>query len=389
MTGRPAIFAGGGTGGHIFPALAVAEALDAGGPGEQRVRTHFVCSDRPLDRELLERARSCGLAGAFTPIPARPFGLRPRAAIRLASAWGACVRAVRGVIKSERDAAGRTPVLVAMGGFVSAPAVRAALTERCPVVLVNLDAAAGLANRWIARRASVCVAVASPPPRPASVRWRTINPIVRRGFLDLPPRGEARALFGLERDRPTLLVTGGSQGARTINALLAVFVATNPVAGWQVIHQCGTDDPDELHAAYERAGWRAHVAPFIENMPAAWSAADVAVARAGAGTVAEVWATATPTLFLPYPYHADGHQRLNAAPLEAVGGAVVHDDLIDPVRNLDAVGSSLRALLGDADGRSRMRSALQTLGPADGAVSLGELILGLNPPETRLLGRSG
>ncbi|HHN78409.1 MAG TPA: UDP-N-acetylglucosamine--N-acetylmuramyl-(pentapeptide) pyrophosphoryl-undecaprenol N-acetylglucosamine transferase, partial [Phycisphaerales bacterium] len=341
MTGRPVIFAGGGTGGHILPGLAIAERL----PPE--TRTHFICSDRPLDAELLRRAVVAGDSDPFTAIPARPFGLRPRAALRLASTWGACVRTVRGVIRTLHTETNQPPVLVAMGGFVSAPAVRAAMSERCPVVLVNLDAAAGLANRWIARRATRCYAVAAAPPRPRGVSWRLINPIVRGGFSDLPAPAEARARFGLDPDAPTLLVTGGSQGARTINALLGAFFSATPGTGWQVIHQCGRDDPGDLRAVYAQAGCASHVEPFIDDMPAAWSAADLAVSRAGAGSVAEVWATGTPTIFLPYPHHADGHQRLNALPLERAGGAVIFDDLIDPERNLAAVSPTLRALLDD------------------------------------------
>ncbi len=362
MNGRPVIFAGGGTGGHIFPALAIAEQL----PPESR--THFICSDRPLDAELLRRAPLA--AERFTALPARPFGLRPRAALRLASTWGACVRTVRGIIKGLQQETQTPPVLVAMGGFVSAPAVRAALSERCPVVLVNLDAAAGLANRWIARRTARCYAVAAAPPRPRGVSWRVINPIVRGGFSDLPTPAEARARFGLAPDAPTLLVTGGSQGARTINALLGAFFSANRRPGWQVIHQCGRDNPGVIRAVYEQAGCTSHVELFIDDMPAAWSAADLAVSRAGAGSVAEVWATGTPTIFLPYPYHADGHQRLNALPLERAGGAVIHDDLIDPDRNLASIGPTLRALLDDPQKRRAMRSALQNLGPADGAETL-------------------
>ncbi len=368
MSGRPVIFAGGGTGGHIIPALAIAERLAPDTP------THFICSDRPLDPRLLANAAARGIAGGYTAIPARPFGLRPRAAFRLASTWGACVRTVRGVIRDRRREGDEPPVLVATGGFVSAPAVRAAEAERCPVVLVNLDAAAGLANRWIARRAARCFAVASAPPNPRGVSWRIINPIVRSGFAEPMTPGQSRIGFGLDPDTPTLLVTGGSQGARTINALLAAFFSSTPGSGWQVIHQCGRDDPGELRAVYERAGCRAHVAAFIDDMAPAWSAADLALTRAGAGSVAEAWASATPTIFLPYPYHADGHQRLNAAPLAAIGGAVVHDDLIDPARNLDAVGPTLRSLLHDAGRREAMRSALQTLGPADGAETLADAL---------------
>ncbi|MBZ0171993.1 MAG: hypothetical protein K8E66_06405, partial [Phycisphaerales bacterium] len=123
------------------------------------------------------------------------------------------------------------------------------------------------------------------------------------------------------------------------------------------------------------AGVRAVVTPFIESIRWAWGAADCAVARAGAGTVAEVWATATPTLFLPYPYHADHHQRLNAGPLVACGGAFLGEDLIDAGRTLEAHGGSLLRLLENGDQRELMRVAMRALGPADGASRIGERLL--------------
>lgn len=369
------IFAGGGTGGHIFPALAIAQsARERAG-----VRSHFVCSDRPLDAELLESASRDALADAWTPIPARPFGLRPRAFARLLASWGECVRRVRKIIRDERERLGEHVVLVAMGGFVAAPAVQAARAERCPVVLVNLDAVPGLANRWIARRTRHRFAVTSRPEKPPGLDWRVIAPIVRKELRHLPDPESARASFGVSPDAPTLLITGGSQGARTINALMVALVEARPDAfrttRWQIIHQCGRDDAETLSAIYEAAGISAHVTPFIGSMANAWAAADAAVARAGAGSVAEAWATLTPTLFLPYPYHADQHQRLNALPLVDREAALLGTDRIEPGPNLETNGPALLTLLEDAPRREAMNAALHTLGPADGADSIADFLL--------------
>ncbi|USN98344.1 MAG: UDP-N-acetylglucosamine--N-acetylmuramyl-(pentapeptide) pyrophosphoryl-undecaprenol N-acetylglucosamine transferase [Phycisphaeraceae bacterium] len=373
MSGPSFIFAGGGTGGHIFPALAIAGALRASAD----VRTHVVCSDRPLDAQMLEASVARGEVDRFTSIPARPFGLRPRALGRLVASWGVCVRAVRAIIQSEKAEA-ESVTLVAMGGFVSAPAVQAARAERCRVVLVNLDAAAGLANRWIARRVDERFAVVAAPDKPAGLDWTVVHPIVRAGVLVPRSPADARRAFGLDPERPTLLVTGGSQGARSINNFIAAFVARHRASlrNWQVIHQCGSEDPGALEMLYEAAGVRALVVPFIDSMADAWAAADAALARAGAGTVAEAWATATPTLFLPYPYHADLHQRRNAEPLVAAGGSLLAADLIDPGSNLEAHGGALLGLIEGNPERERMRAALRGLGPADGASSISATLLG-------------
>lgn len=375
MSRKSFIFAGGGTGGHIFPALAIAEAMRA----VEDVRAHVVCSDREVDAGLLGRAVADRQADAFTPIPARPFGIRPGAIARLIGSWGVCVRAVRAVIEAERAESGGDVSLVALGGFVSAPAVQAARAERVPVSLVNLDVVPGLANRWVARRASLRFAAVAEPARPAGFRWEIVNPVVRRAVIEGPGARASRITLGLDPDAPTLLVTGGSLGAHTINTFVAAFLERHGGVlrngGWQVLHQCGRDDGEMLSHAYASADVPGVVVPTVAAMGHAWAAADCAVARAGAGTVAEVWATATPTLFLPYPYHADQHQRLNAERLVVCGGAVLGEDLIDAERTLGAHGGTLLTLIEDEMHRDSMRTALRALGPADGASKIGERLL--------------
>ncbi len=360
---RVFLFAGGGTGGHIFPALAIAERLAAIGGG----RAVFLCSDRPLDGEILRREKV-----EFRVTPAKPLALSVRGLARFARSWGGAVRAARAAIR-EACKGGARPELVAMGGFVAAPAVRAARAERCPVILVNLDAVPGKANRWIARRAARVYTSAPVEGR----GWTPVPPIVRSAARAGRGAPECREAVGLSRDRPTLLVTGGSQGARSINELIARLLRGQRAAfeGWQAVHQCGAGEEAPVRAAYEHAGVPAIVRPFIEDMASAWGAADLAVSRAGAGSVAEAWANAVPTLFLPYPWHRDEHQRANAAPLESAGAAVIAKDLIDPARNAPEAGRALTALLADAQRRSAMRAAYARLGPADGADRIARALL--------------
>ncbi len=371
------VFAGGGTGGHIFPALAIAESI-AADPNTHAVRRIMIGSDKELDRTLLDEAVARGDLDAASEIPARPFGVRPKAAWRLASTWGACVRETRMLLRDERERTGRSPVLVAMGGYVSAAPVKAALAEKCPVVLVNLDAVPGKANRWIAARADArfCVGRSSDLFEP--FESGPISPIVRAEVLVRTDAKEARRTLELDPGRPTLLVTGGSQGARTINTFLVAFAHAHADelrdAGWQVLHQSGRDDGRAVAEHYASLGIPAIVAPRIGAMGLAWDAADVSVCRAGAGTVAEAWATGTPSLFLPYPFHKDAHQRANAAILTDRGAGVLGEDRIDTDENLVHNAESLRELLTSHARREAIRDMLALLGPADGANTVAQSV---------------
>lgn len=366
---RVFIFAGGGTGGHLFPGLAITEQLRALDPASRAV---FACSPRPLDAEIL---RVAGVE--FEAIRAAPFSARPRGLVKFIGSWGGAVRQGRAMIRAARGD-GHAVHVVAMGGFVAAPVVQAARAERCPVTLINLDAAPGLANRWIARHARDTLTAAEVEGRAA---WLRIAPIVRSAAR--PPGGpeHCRRLLNLHPLRPTLLVTGGSQGARSINELMVRLArdhAESFTAGpWQVFHQAGSVPLDEIREAYTRAGITAHVEAFFDPMGPYWGAADFAVARAGAGNVAEAWASATPCVFLPYPYHKDEHQRRNAQRLQSAGCCVIARDLIEPEANVAGPGREILALLADAGRRRSMREAFTRLGPADGAESAARRLLGL------------
>ncbi len=364
-TGRSFIFAGGGSGGHLYPGLAVAERVHEIDPGAQ---TRFVCSDRPIDVRLLT-----GEGVDFTPIPARPFSIRPMAALRLARNWGRCIRQVRGIIREARRTSDEV-TLVAMGGFAAAPAARAARAERAPVHLVNLDAVPGKANRWLARIADVAWTATDGAEVPSD--WRRIRPIVRRGALPSEPEGTCRERFGLDPSVPVLLITGGSQGASTINRTVMAWLKLDGdvLDGWQVLHQAGDSDQDALRDSYERAGVRAAVVPYCDDMASAWGAAAAAIGRAGAGTVAEAWGSRTPMLFFPYPWHRDEHQRANAAPLVSCGGALIERDTTDPAQTAEDTIDAFRRLL-DANVRVEMVRSLEGLGPVDGADVLARSLL--------------
>ena len=218
--------------------------------------------------------------------------------------------------------------------------------------------------------------------------WTRIPPIVRREARATMKPETARLSFGLDPLTPTLLVTGGSQGAHTINQFMTALVREQAdiLKGWQVIHQCGgsstgdTKTVEALQQAYDAAKVPAAVVDFIEEMASAWAAADFTIARAGAGNVAEVWANRVPTVFLPYPFHADNHQQRNALVLTKSGASLIATDLVDPAKNLAAVGPVLREMLATPAKRAGMSAALAALGPADGAPRAARAIAELIAP---------
>lgn len=378
--GRPidnlrVVFAGGGTGGHLYPALAIAEQLaDRMTGGGEQVESVFYCSTRPLDARILTEE-----GAAFVAIPARPFSLRPVELASFVRTWSGIVRRSRRQLRQEAEQ-GRV-VVVSMGGFVSAPVVAAARKERLPVVLVNLDATPGRANKWVAKRSGVVLTAAEVDGFP---KWKRVRPIVRWAAIADGDRPFCRRELGLDPAANTLVVTGASQGARTINRLMMELIEQKRGAfeGWQVIHQCGpvatakdTLDERAIAAGYEKAGIRALVKPLFREMGRVFGAADLAIGRCGAGTVADAWANRVPSVFMPYPYHKDQHQRLNALPLETAGCAVIVQDRIDASANVADAGEVLLGLMADGSKRESMRDKLRELGPADGAGAVADAIL--------------
>jgi len=365
------VLAGGGTGGHIYPGLAIAERLTE---LNEPPTIQFICSTRAIDERIL------GARGiAHEAISARPLIVRPKGLARFVGSWGGAVRSARRILREARGRADHVD-LVALGGFVAAPAVQAARAERIGVTLVNLDAVPGKANRWIARHARRVLS-ACPTGRAS---WETVGPIVRAAAIGSDPRS-AREGLGLEPDAPTLLITGGSQGAASINGAMAILVERHPglfgggARRWQVIHQTGGGGVERARSSWESAGITAEVEAFIEEMGRAWCAADAAVSRAGAGSVFEAWANRTPTVFLPFPYHRDQHQRANAEPLVRAGGAVLVEDRIEASATADRLATALEAVLGSERVRAQMREALGRLGPVDGARRVAEVLAGQRP----------
>lgn len=360
QSSRAVLFAGGGTGGHIYPNVGIVEALRERRPD---VSVHFLVSARPGDETIMTR-----LGEAWTPCPVRPLpNLRkPWEAVPFLRAWRKGTAQVRRLLAHENIGA-----VVATGGFVSGPAIATAASAGLPRAMVNLDGVPGQANRLLVRRCSQVFTAYASPRLPGA---QTIGLPLRSASVGDPDPAAAREALGLDPELPLLFVTGATHGATSvIEAMIALlrrpgFVSA--VESWQVLHQCGTFDVAKLQAEYDKAGVQAKVVDYLSAMGQAWAAADLAISRAGAGSVAEAWANGTPTVFLPNPYHRDQHQRLNAEPMVEGGGALILNDVIDAERNADALLTPLVDLVRDTPRRTRMADAARASCPPAGAAAV-------------------
>ncbi|MCA9670164.1 MAG: undecaprenyldiphospho-muramoylpentapeptide beta-N-acetylglucosaminyltransferase, partial [Myxococcales bacterium] len=330
------LIAGGGTGGHVMPALAVAEQLRDEAP-ESAVR--FVGAEGGLEARL---------------VPQHGFQIDLLRVGKLkGAAWLARARTLAGLAPAVARAAGivrrfAPDVIVGVGGYASAPVALAARFTGRPMVLLEQNAIPGFTNRVLSRLAErVVVSFAETGryfPRPE----RTVylgNPVRPALLAALRARAAAAdAAAATRRDSTTLLVVGGSQGARRINELVCEIapelLAKRPRL--RLVHQCGeTDAPwvRERHAAHGAAE-RVRVHAFIDDMVAAYLGADVLLGRAGATTIAEISVAGLPALLVPYPYAADDHQSANARALVDAGAAqMVRQDALDGARLLEALAA--------------------------------------------------
>ncbi len=347
------LLAGGGTAGHVNPLLAVADLLRA----------------REPDAEVLVLGTREGLEARLVPergyellfVDKVPFPRRPdRRALAFPGRFRRAVGQVREII-GDRGVG----VVIGFGGYAAAPAYVAARREHVPTVVHEANAKPGLANVLGARRAAaVGVAFEGTSLRGA----RTVGMPLRREIVDLDPdalRVEASAHYGLDPARRTLLVFGGSLGARRLNEAFADAYRDVLDAGWQLVHLTGAgwsgDDPGAPGYV---------VRPYEDRMDLAFAVADFIVSRSGAATVSEISALGIPAVYVPYAV-GNGEQALNARSAVAAGAAMMIPDAeFTPER----VRTGVLPLLTDPDRLARMRSAASTVGTRTGAENVVALI---------------
>lgn len=360
---RRIIVAGGGTGGHLFPGIAVVEELRRRQPD---VEVTFVGTAKGIEARVIpERGERLELIDV-APLKGRTARELMRSLLMLP---GACSQAF-GVIGKHRP-----DLVIGVGGYASGPMLLAAAARGVPTAILEQNAHVGLTNRVLAPIAGrAYVAWEEAAAQIGQRRAKLLGNPVRRAFVDA-----ARAALsdpdGFEARSRKILVLGGSQGARVLNETVPAALADLDLAsrGVEVLHQTGAAMRDAVEARYRELGVPAEVVSFVDDMAKAYATATLVIARAGATTLAELCAIGRPSILVPYPYAADDHQARNAEALERAGAAVaIREDVLTAER----LASEARALLDDAERRKRMAEAARKHGRPDAAAAIVDDLFG-------------
>ncbi|HEU0286360.1 MAG TPA: undecaprenyldiphospho-muramoylpentapeptide beta-N-acetylglucosaminyltransferase [Nocardioidaceae bacterium] len=350
------LLAGGGTAGHTSPLLATADALRDRDPD---ITLTCLGTERGIETRVIPAA---GLPLELIP----PVPLPRRPTVDLARVPGR----LRSAVRSAGEVLDRIQpdVVVGFGGYVALPAYLAARKRKLPIVIHEGNSLPGLANK-VGVRFTTHVAT-SFPDTPLAHAVFTGMPIRRliSGMDRAKQRDEGRAEFGLDPDRPTLLVTGGSQGARRLNHAVSGAAQALADAGVQVLHHAGRVEEAVVTPREGDPPYR--VVQYIERMDLAYAAADLVVCRAGANTVTEVASTGLPAVFCPLP-HGNGEQARNARPVVDAGGALLVDD---EAMSAAWIGRTVPELLVDPARLEAMSRAADGLLPRDADVRLAAMI---------------
>ena len=333
-----AVLAGGGTGGHVIPALAIAHELR----DLYSAEVMFIGTSRGIENRL---------------VPAAGFDLKlvevgALKRVSLAKRVATMTALPTAIFRSRKILRGFRPdVVIGVGGYASGPAMLAAAISRIPTLAFEPNVVPGLANRIMAPIVS-SAAVHFEETRRYFRRCQVTGVPVRRAFFNLPPKPAGSP--------PTLLVFGGSQGAHAINETVmnALAALSEQIPGIHLVHQTGERDYNDAQAAYLRSRASAEVFRFIEEMPEMFARADLLVCRSGASTVAEVTAAGKPAIFVPFPHATDDHQLRNAQALERAGAAVL---IAEKDLTSERLVAAVRELLGDPARLARMSEASRKL----------------------------
>jgi len=357
-----AILAGGGTGGHVIPALAIAQELT-----------------KQFGAEILFIGTARGIENRLVPAAGFPLQLVEVGALKnvsLARRVKTLFDLPRAIMTASKMIRDFVPdVVIGVGGYASGPAMLAANIRGVPTLAFEPNVVPGFANRAVARWVSAA-AVHFEETCKYFRNCHVTGVPVRRAFFDIIPRRMGGT--------PTLLVFGGSQGAHAINQALVESLPglLERIPGLEIIHQTGERDFAEVNDAYVRAGVQGEVARFIDDMPGKFSRADLVVCRSGASTVAEITAAGKPAVFVPFPRAADDHQNVNARALERAGAAiVVEESKLEAAYLVDTI----TALLVDQARLERMSQAARSLSHPQAVEDIARLVHQLVEDRVRIL----
>lgn len=374
--GHRVVLSGGGTGGHVYPALSVYEVLE----NDPDCEAILYIGARGHIEERIAKERGIDFVGL--DVSGMPRKRSP-----------AVLKWLFQTLKAESQAKNvlrdfRPTVVLGTGGYASAPALGAAKKLGIPYAIHEPDAHPGLANKLFASGAALVSLGMEGARGIKSKNGLTIvngNPI-RQGFVNKVGRDAACAVFGLKPDIATLVVTGGSQGAKAINESLAETLSRllefdPPI---QIVHQAGDKNVHDLKESLSESVLqhpRYCLRAYFDDMSVVYAACDLVVCRAGAMTISELSATATPAVFIPFPYAAQNHQMHNARFLESKGAAIVI-----PQEELTSqkLGDVILSLLSDRDRLASMKSAMAALGKPRAAVDLAEQLKKLSDDYRRM-----
>jgi len=343
------IIAGGGTGGHMYPGLAVADQISRNNPDAV---VAFACSNRPIDLEILSSTDYISI-----PQPTLPFRRNPFKMPSFLLAWYKSLRLARRVLDDLKPVS-----VLGLGGFAAGAVVREAARKSIPVAIMNPDIIPGRANRYLAGRVDAIftqfesTAGEFPPELRGKVR-KTGCP-TRPGLLE-GDREEACRHFDLDPDCKTLIVFGGSILAESITDSLCMLADDMDefAEEWQILAIVGEKKLDFARQVFNNRSISATVLKYCYRMDLAYAVADLALTRGGAVTVAELTATATPAVIMPYPYHSDRQQYQNIAGLVKNGCARMVEDRCVPSINVEFLNETLVPLMRDRAALEGMKAA--------------------------------
>jgi UDP-N-acetylglucosamine--N-acetylmuramyl-(pentapeptide) pyrophosphoryl-undecaprenol N-acetylglucosamine transferase len=374
---QPTLFlAGGGTGGHLYPGIAVADALRKSLPSAKVV---FLCTTKEIDRVILEPT-----GFEFHPQPVLPLPSLTSVGglLRFWRGWRETKDLVRKLIRERRPA-----VVLGLGGYAAGVAVKVAALKNIPTAIINPDVIPGRANQYLMQYVKTVCCQFSETAHQVSAAKREkidvtgcpirddIHQLAESRDIDVNSgRADARKRLRLDPDKETLVVTGASLGARTINEAVLEVVKGMLLNGWQILHLSGREHADTVRAGYRQLSVPATVIDFTPAMSDVWAAADLAICRSGASTCAELTACGVPSVLMPYPYHKDMHQRANAKVLADAGAAVLLDDEKDAANNAHKLRPILESLLSDSAKRQAMAASARKLGHPDAAARVAQVV---------------
>jgi UDP-N-acetylglucosamine--N-acetylmuramyl-(pentapeptide) pyrophosphoryl-undecaprenol N-acetylglucosamine transferase len=349
-----AILAGGGTGGHVIPAIAIAQELK-----------------KLCDAEVIFVGTARGMENRLVPAAGFPLHLIRIGALNkvsLKTRIKTFSDLPRSVLDSRRILSEFRPdIVIGVGGYASGPVMMAAVLSRLPTLVFEPNYVPGFANRLVARWVSGAAVHFEETGRYFR-RCKVTGVPVREAFFQIPQKAQDGA--------PTLLVFGGSQGAHAINEVVrrSVVALRARIPDIQVIHQTGERDFNDAEVSYSGLGSWVEVHRFIDNMPSFFARADLILCRSGASTVAEITAAGKPAIFTPFPRAADDHQKRNAEALERAGAAVMlEESKLNPESFVETVSS----LLSDRSRLNSMREAAIKLSHPNAARDIAEMAMRL------------